>query len=323
MSDGPRAGVKSFQEAQALVPFPVVALDPSPLEIQVCPESRDRWATVWSRHNVGGATLRVKQFVYDWSDVSGLPTNIAHGWGKFYSPPEVFPVGSRPAFLGTDYKDHAAGFLSYLLVQIEVSNLTNSQHAPIRALLETVRPAVEVAARSLAARPIPLWSWIMRSGGRAWPKQGPSFARMRWFVDLKEARSVPGLVGVVPSAGGFQFDSVGTTIPSAENHPATCWLLRTNDLHACLALWTEPAQGRRRPMNHPKREDFPEYWEGEVGGLNVQHFYNGVSGFGLVFTPGGHGVCYTILPASLNPDPATDRERSVILLKAITNPDGP
>lgn len=296
-----------------------MALDPSPSEIVVRVESRQRWATVRSMHAVDGAEIRIKQFVYDWSDVSGIPTNVAHGWGNFYVPPVVFAVAGRPAFLGKDYKEHAAGFVSYWMVQVEASNFSSQETSPIRQVLESVRPAIGKDARALASRPLPLWSWIMRSGGRAWPNLSPTFARMRWFVDIEEAKTVPNLVKRVPTLDGYHFDSVGVTQSTTEEVPSTCWLFRTDDDHATLALWKETKVAKTSVYDHPKRESFPGFWEGIVDGIPLKHYFNAQSGFGLVFTEDEDTIYHTIHPTTLTPDPASDRRIAVGLFAALSS----
>ena len=233
--------VSDFAEAQSLVPFPVSVPPGRAHEILVRPERGDVWSTVWSTHVTGSATIRVKQFAFDWLEHIGWPVNLWHtGLGEHrwdtYGPTTRLDVGPRSAFHGRDYERNEAGSLVIHTVHSEF-RVTSGQLGPeaMAATFKETREALPKVASTLARRPLCLWNWSLRSGGFPLYRRPPTLSRYRWYSTHDLGSEAWGKPLSIPDIPGWAFDSWGVANLPGGNR-SSCILLRSSDSHSVMKV---------------------------------------------------------------------------------------
>jgi hypothetical protein len=261
--------VQSFRAAQDLVPFPVLH-PPGPVELlSVRPETADIWATVYSIHRYKGALVRVKQFVYDWSDNLCCPANLIYEGGKTYGPIIAFPLGDVVGFYGTDYTGSKAGSVVKYLVHAEARVVQGHLEAEeMKDFLEHTDPAVPDQAASLAARPLPLWSFTMRTRRPPWPSM-TEIARLQWFTNLDEAFYEIGHGLNLPGLDGWRFEALGFRLYPLKEFRV---IYRSSDLHRTLAVhWMPDENGQ---MAKPLRVGpYYQHERFDLEGVEAEQWY--------------------------------------------------
>jgi hypothetical protein len=207
------------------------------LELAVRPEGRDVWATVRSVHRYEGTVVRVKQLMVDWDENFCGPANLYSGSGHEYGPVRAVPVKGQVAFIGTDYEDREAGSLVLYLVHQEIRLLKGNLGAEgIRGFMEGIETAVGKVATILAQRPLPLWSWSMRSGRPPWPDAPGPIAQLEWFTDDALGMEAWGAQLPLPEVDGYWFDAMGVLRNPAHAHEECFLVYRSDDLHRALEV---------------------------------------------------------------------------------------
>ncbi len=326
--------VPSFARAQALVPFPVFEPPGEVVELIVRPEGSQAWATVRSVHRFRGSLLRVKQFVCDWWPDMGMPKNLYHRTDpdsrglEFYGPTETVEVHGQVGFHGRDYENLEAGSVTLYLVHLEIRIFGGSMGpAGLGSFLEGTRLADPLVAEAIAQRPLPLWSWSMRSGGRPpWPKEPDApapIARLRWYTDFDLGQRWLGWGIVLPEVENYRFDGVGVLRDSDLGHEECYLIYRSTDLHRVMEArfvqwgsrmpeaYTESVQGSAF-----KRET------GEVQGFPVEHVWSPFLRTGRILAELPHGQLAVFFPPTIDPDPKRQRATAQAFIREFLRPVG-
>jgi hypothetical protein len=233
--EGPFEAVDSFDEAQAIVPFPVHR-PPGELEtIAVRRNGPASWPSVRSVHRWGDARFRVKQFAYDLLAYFGWPQNLwfregeeaAERWDT-YGRTTHLDVGPPSAFRGKDWEGAEAASLYSLGTHVEVRTLEGTLGPELtRDLLLETAGSVPPAARLLAARPLSEWNWTLRSGDSPRYRRPPVPHGIVW--EAARGPTHP------PSLEGWALSDVG--FGRAPHHAGDHYLLyRSSDRHSVLSV---------------------------------------------------------------------------------------
>ena len=70
------AGVRSFDQAQLLVPFPVHEIGIPEEKVEVRSGTAERWSTVRSERSLGAVRFAVKQYAMDWLGHFSAPNKL-------------------------------------------------------------------------------------------------------------------------------------------------------------------------------------------------------------------------------------------------------
>jgi hypothetical protein len=260
---------QSFRAAQDLVPFPVLHPPGSVESLSVRPETAEVWATVYSIHRYKGALVRVKQFVFDWNGSFCCPANLIHGEGETFGPIIAFPLGDVVGFYGTDYTGRKAGSVVKYLVHAEARVVQGHLEAEdMRRFLAHTDPAIPDQAISLAARPLPLWSFTMRTRRPPWPR-ATTIARLQWFTNLDEAFYEIGHRLTLPDLAGWRFEALGFRLYPLKEFRV---IYRSSDLHRTLEVHWMP--GENGQLAEPLR--FGSYYQHEsfaLEGIEAEQWY--------------------------------------------------
>lgn len=229
--------VRSFSDAQPLVPFPVHEVALAVERIEVCPASTERWATVRSEHTLRGARFAVKQYAMDWFGHFSAPNKLYStktGHWALYGPTTQLPVDRGTAFHGFDWQGREAASLATLGMHVEVRALEGALGPEgAEEALRGIRPLDPERAKELAPRPLAAGNWSLQPGHSV-PGSSAASPAIRWTAIVDEAAREWGARVAPPALPGWSIDSLGVTGTHRAGNLRL--LYRSADLHAVLEV---------------------------------------------------------------------------------------
>ncbi len=163
----------------------------------------DRWSTVHFRVSGRDRRLRVKEFFYDWWNLTDSATNLVEV-GR------PFRAGATVGWQGIDYKGLAAACWTKLRTQVEIS-VEEGRFDPeeIEALCAGMEPADADAASQIVSVPFARISFTVRRHRGPWGLN--RIAGCTWSDHLQQSLASCGVPAMVPAnlPQGYAFDSAG------------------------------------------------------------------------------------------------------------------